>query len=73
MTDRLAILPGRILRGIRDKIPQGYILGRIDPGDGPVQLINLHAIVTGDAVGGTAGGGAGLTHPQVMSRICIGV
>jgi phage-related tail fiber protein len=49
ISEKLRPLAGRIVRGIRDKIPSGYILGRLDGGDGPVQLIRLHDILNSTA------------------------
>ncbi len=41
----IAVLKKRNLRGIRDSIPSGYFLGRIDRGEGPVQLLQLKDIL----------------------------
>ncbi len=47
----------RTIRGIRDKIPAGYVLGRSGSGrgQGPVQLIKF----TPDGFGAVGGGGSG--------------
>ena len=43
----MAITPPKIVvRGIRASIPQGYLLGRIEKGLGPVQLISLRELQT---------------------------
>src|SRR6202008_3911212 len=44
------------LRGIRDSIPQGYLLGRTSTGNGPPELVNLgglRGMVRAAGVGGT--------------------
>lgn len=39
MTDR------RTIRGIRDTLPSGVVIGRLSSGDGPPELFNLHELV----------------------------
>lgn len=36
----------RTIRGIRDRIPLGYLLGRASKGDGPVELIEASDFIT---------------------------
>lgn len=61
----------RRLWGIRQKIPQGFYLGRLSAGDGDVELL------TAEEMKSTAGlnitGGAGQAYAATMSKICIGV
>lgn len=45
----------RTIRGIRDKIPGGYIIGRIGKGQGPAQLIKAD-FNNGRVRGGSSGG-----------------
>lgn len=49
----------RTIRGIRDKIPAGYVLGRSGSGrgQGPVQLIKFSPDSFGAVGGGSGGGG----------------
>ena len=54
----MASPPNIRIAGIRNSIPAGYVLGRVDPGTGAVQLISLaglaqHLSATGGV--GTAG------------------
>ena len=49
ISEKLRPLAGRVIRGIRDRIPAGYILGRLDDGEGPVQLIRLRDILNSTA------------------------
>lgn len=37
-------LPKIVLKGIRKTIPPGYVLGRVSPSTGEVQLISLTAL-----------------------------
>lgn len=45
---------GRTLRGIRDRIPPGYVLGRIKPGLGPVELIRVPGLSQPPGLGGAS-------------------
>lgn len=45
---------GRVLRGIRDRIPPGYVLGRIKPGLGPVELIRVPGLSQPPGQGGAS-------------------
>lgn len=49
----------RTVRGIRDSIPSGYVIGRLSSTDGPAQLIDLKTLnaATVAAIGGGTGGG----------------
>lgn len=52
----LKTLTGKTVRGIRDSIPQGYILGRAGSGNGPVELISIDSLSKGlqnSGLGGT--------------------
>lgn len=51
----------RVIRGIRDKIPCGYILGRSSQGDGPVELIRIPQLGANGELPQGGGGGGGLT------------
>lgn len=43
----MAAKPPKVnIRGIRQSMPQGYLLGRLDKGNGPAQLINLRELQT---------------------------
>ena len=46
--------PNRTIRGIRDSIPSGYVLGRTDTGDGATHLISMKELAqqTGTSKGG---------------------
>lgn len=48
-------MPPRKIRGIRDRIPGGYVIGRTGKGYGAPTLIKF----TADAQGGVGGGGGG--------------
>jgi hypothetical protein len=50
----------RTVRGIRDRIPQGYVLGRKDKGDGPVQLLSFAEI------GGGGGGNSDVSLAKFL-------
>jgi hypothetical protein len=54
MTTKNFLFGGRKIRGIRDKIPSGYTVGRLSPGDGPVELIKINPamIVPGGGIQG---------------------
>ena len=47
----------RTIRGIRDNIPQGYLLGRKSAGSGPVELLALKDL-SEMGVGGSGSGAA---------------
>jgi len=52
----LKTLTGKTVRGIRDSIPQGYILGRAGSGNGPVELISIDSLsksLQNSGLGGT--------------------
>lgn len=51
-------LLNRGVRGIRDSIPGGYILGRTDTGEGPVHLLQISALLDAAVARGQARGGA---------------
>lgn len=58
--------PNIRMRGIRQKMPSGYMLGRINPGDGEAELIKTkdfgqHLVETGTVAGGSAVGSS--TNP----------
>lgn len=38
--------PNRTIRGIRESIPQGYLLGRMEKGEGPVHLVSMRDLQT---------------------------
>lgn len=44
----------RKLRGIRDKIRPGYVLGRASPGEGPVELLKVAGLSSPAGQGGTS-------------------
>lgn len=52
----LETVAGRKLRGIRDSIPQGYLLGRASSGNGPPEVIAIASLLAGikRIVGGIA-------------------
>ena len=45
-------IPNIAVRGIRNSIPPGYVLGRVDAGTGAVQLIPLAKMVAQMIAGG---------------------
>lgn len=52
----------RTIRGIRDSIPAGYVIGRVSTGDGPAQLIDLATLGRGiTAAQGGAAASSGTT------------
>lgn len=53
--------PDRTIRGIRDTIPPGYILGRTAEGEGPVHLISFRSIAGEASKYGASLGGGGVT------------
>jgi hypothetical protein len=49
----------RTIRGIRDSIPSGFIMGRLSSGNGPAELISLRGLSQAQsAAGGSSGGGS---------------
>lgn len=48
----------RTVRGIRDSLPPGYVIGRLSSQDGPAELIDLKTLAQATAVA-TGGGGNG--------------
>lgn len=55
----------RTIRGIRDRIPKGYLLGRASDGDGPVELIHASGFIQnyGKLVSPGGGGSGDVTGP----------
>lgn len=49
----------RTIRGIRDSLPSGYMLGRLSSGDGPAELISLDHVAQKIAATGIVGGSGG--------------
>jgi hypothetical protein len=69
----------RKLRGIRDKLPAGYVLGRVSRGEGPVELIKVAGLSVPPGAGGNSnivvggGGGSGfLTDTLTDAHIFVG-
>jgi hypothetical protein len=58
VTTKNFLFGGRKLRGIRDRIPAGYMLGRSSKGDGPVELIKMDPAFFVPGGGGSGGGGS---------------
>jgi hypothetical protein len=58
MVTKNFLFGGRKLRGIRDRIPAGYMLGRSSKGDGPVELIKMDPAFFVPGGGGSGGGGS---------------
>ncbi|MDE2233593.1 MAG: hypothetical protein KGJ90_05835 [Patescibacteria group bacterium] len=52
----LKTVVGKKLRGIRDSMPQGYLLGRSSSGNGPPELISMDSLLAGikSTIGGIA-------------------
>jgi hypothetical protein len=48
----------RAIRGIRDSIPSGYMLGRVSAGNGPAELIHVSTLGQVITAAGTGGGGS---------------
>lgn len=69
----MAILKGRTVRGIKDKIPEGYVLGR-EKGDGTPQLIKISSISGGPGKKGVDGtnGTNGTDAAKVVSLFVEG-
>lgn len=67
-------LTGRKVRGIRDPIPAGYVLGRLSAGEGDTQLIHLSDLGTAlvSAGGGSAGGVAGGASVKTLQQQATG-
>jgi hypothetical protein len=59
MVTKNFLFGGRKLRGIRDRIPAGYMLGRSSKGDGPVELIKMDPTFFTPGGGSSGGGGSG--------------
>ena len=57
----------RFIRGIRDSIPSGYVLGRTDSGTGNVHLIKI-ADLTQNAVNAVQTGGLSGANPTAVAK-----
>jgi hypothetical protein len=53
-------LVGRVVRGIRDRIPGGYLIGRLSSGTGAPEIISLGEIVQAIQANAQEGGGSGI-------------
>jgi hypothetical protein len=63
VTTKNFLFGGRKIRGVRDKIPPGYALGRLSPGDGPVELIKINPSMV------TPGGGIQGGDPNAITAL----
>lgn len=52
----IKVLSGRFAKGIRGSVPSGYLLGRNDAGDGPVQFISIASVLASVGKTSLAGG-----------------
>ncbi len=61
----LSTLAGKTVRGIRDSIPQGYVIGRASSGNGPAELIDIGSLAKGLQNSGL--GGAKFANPTATA------
>lgn len=62
----LSTLANRTIRGIRDSVPQGYFLGRVSKGDGPVELVSMGSLLASLKAAGV--GGAVGANPTATAK-----
>ena len=60
--------PDITLRGIRASLPSGYILGRVSPGVGQVELLKLSQLIAKSGVGSFPGTGGGSSGPGLPNK-----